>query len=79
MENIFCDSIDGQNSKDGSLLATRDPLVGVLGFLMSVDCFSVGHETEYNVVYLTSAVKSVENTKESHVMQPMIFGAKRKG
>ncbi|MEH7490864.1 hypothetical protein [Neobacillus niacini] len=57
----YTDSIDGQFSKNGSRLATADARVGIAGFLLSVDCFSVGYDTEETVLYFTSAVKSVEN------------------
>ncbi|MFW5438821.1 hypothetical protein [Paenibacillus apiarius] len=61
LTNVFTDSIDGKFSKEGSLVATVNPKVGISGFLLSVDCFSVGLDTENNVLYFSSAVKSVEN------------------
>lgn len=61
LENYFKDSVDGQFSKHGSMLATVNPMVGIAGFILSVDCFSVGQDTENNVIYFSSAVKSVEN------------------
>jgi hypothetical protein len=62
MTNVFTDSVNGKFSKEGSPLSTVNPQVGILGFLCSVDCFSVGLDTENNVVYFSSAVKSVHNS-----------------
>lgn len=61
MVNVFTDSIDGQFSKDGSRIATVNPMVGILGFILSVDAFSFGLDTKNNVLYLSTAVKSVRN------------------
>jgi hypothetical protein len=74
LRNIFTDSIDGKFSKDGSKLSTGNPKIGILGFLLSVDCFSVGVDTESNVVYFSSAVKSVENSAARVGMEPGIKG-----
>lgn len=62
MTNVFSDSVNGIFSKTGSLIATSNPQVGILGFLCSVDCFSIGIDTENNTVYFSSAVKSVHNS-----------------
>jgi len=62
LNNVYSDSVNGQFSKEGSRLSTVNPKIGILGFILSVDCFSVGHDTINNVVYLSSAVKSVENS-----------------
>lgn len=72
LANVFTDSIDGQFSKDGSKLATVNPQIGILGFILSVDFFSVGSDTENNIVYLSTAVKSVENYHNGHIMEPVI-------
>lgn len=61
LSNVFSDSIDGHLSKEASKLSTVNPQIGILGFILSVDCFSVGYDTENNIVYLSTAVKSVEN------------------
>ncbi|MEK3867831.1 hypothetical protein NSQ91_13835 [Paenibacillus sp. FSL R7-0048] len=74
LKNVFEDSIDGRNNTEGkaSKLFAGDYKVGVMGFILSVDCFSVGLDTINNAVYLSTAVKSVENQQEKHVMQPTI-------
>jgi hypothetical protein len=64
LKNVFSDSIDGHNSKEASKLSTVNPQIGILGFILSVDCFSIGPDTENNVVYLSTSVKSVENSNE---------------
>ncbi|WP_010500614.1 hypothetical protein [Paenibacillus elgii] len=61
LERHSRDSINGFFNKEGSPLATVNPMVGVMGFILSFDCFSVGLDTENNVLYLPSSVKSVEN------------------
>lgn len=72
LSNVFSDSIDGRLSKEASKLSTVNPQIGILGFILSVDCFSAGLDTENNVVYLSSAVKSVENHYDRVSMMPSL-------
>ncbi|WLR44422.1 hypothetical protein LC087_19130 (plasmid) [Bacillus carboniphilus] len=56
LENVYSGAI-GDNPP---LLATSVPPIGIAGFLLTSDCFSVGINTENPKFYMTSAVKSVE-------------------
>lgn len=62
LANVYSNSIDSQLSKEASRLSTVNPKIGISGFLLSVDCFSLGLDTENNVLYFTSSIKSVENS-----------------
>ncbi|MCG7377408.1 hypothetical protein MH215_10410 [Paenibacillus sp. ACRSA] len=65
LRQVYSNSIDGSEGKEASRLTTVDGKVGVMGFILSVDCFSIGRNTESNILYRSSAVKSVENTNFS--------------
>lgn len=78
LSNVYTDSINGQFSKEGSRLSTVNPKIGIIGFILSVDCFSIGFNTEDNIVYLSSAVKSVENSTTKHFSTPSIHGVSLK-
>lgn len=62
LQQVFSNSIDGMEGYEASRLVTVDEKVGVMGFILSVDCFSIGQYEESNTLYLSSAVKSVENS-----------------
>ncbi|QAR59235.1 hypothetical protein BS11774_01205 [Bacillus subtilis] len=64
LQNVFTDTIDGHMSTgkaDELSIATTNPKIGITGFILSVDCFSIGLDHESNKHYLSSAVKSIEN------------------
>jgi hypothetical protein len=63
LENTYSNSINGDLSSNGepSSLSTVNPMVGIAGFIGTVDYFSVGHDTENNILYKSSSVKSVQN------------------
>ncbi|MGN7354427.1 hypothetical protein ACTHPJ_24090 [Paenibacillus amylolyticus] len=65
LRQVYSNSIDGSESDEASRLATVDGKVGVMGFILSVDCFSIGRDTVGNILYRSSAVKSVDNTNFS--------------
>lgn len=52
-------NVHGDFEEKGSKLATVDKRIGICGFLLSHDTFSIGHG-EYKTMYFTSAVKCVE-------------------
>ncbi|MGG3278813.1 hypothetical protein [Paenibacillus solani] len=61
LEEVYSGSIDGASEENGSRLSTTNPAVGVMGFILSVDCFTFGDNI--NAIYRSAAVVSVENTK----------------
>lgn len=61
LEAVYSNSIDGIEGKEASRLATVNAKVGIMGFILSVDCFSIGRDFTNSVMYRSSAVKSVEN------------------
>ncbi|MEI2281253.1 hypothetical protein [Paenibacillus polysaccharolyticus] len=63
LKKVYSDSINGSETKEASRLSTDDRKVGIMGFILSVDCFSIGEEG--NTLYRSSAVKSVENSNFS--------------
>ncbi|PQP82810.1 hypothetical protein C0Q44_15610 [Paenibacillus sp. PCH8] len=63
IKKVFSNSINGSETKEASRLSTDDKKVGIMGFVLSVDCFSIGEES--NTLYRSSAVKSVENSNFS--------------
>ncbi|MDT0124191.1 hypothetical protein Q9R46_16145 [Paenibacillus sp. RRE4] len=65
LRQVYSNSIDGIEGYEASRLATVDEKVGIMGFILSVDCFSIGRDTGSNTLYLSSAVKSVENSNFS--------------
>ncbi|WP_340397992.1 hypothetical protein NST50_13870 [Paenibacillus sp. FSL E2-0202] len=74
LEEVFSDNIDGLISKKASKLSSTNLKVGIVGFILSVDCFTVGHDTENSPIYLSNSVKSVENSTGNHVALPQIHG-----
>jgi hypothetical protein len=63
-ENIFylqqkyIGNIQGDYEKEGSALSTSDERLGIGGFLLSHDLFSIG-DGEDRTLYFSSAVKSI--------------------
>lgn len=63
-ENIFylkqsyIGNLQGDLEKDGSALATSDERLGIGGFLLSHDMFSI-EDGPSETIYFTSAVKSI--------------------
>ncbi|WP_413299708.1 hypothetical protein AA0X95_16590 [Bacillus sp. 1P10SD] len=63
LENLYSNSINGRLSFNGepSSLSTAIPMVGIAGFIGTVDYFSIGRDTENNVLYKATSVKSIQN------------------
>lgn len=64
LEQLYSNSINGKLSfnKEASAFSTAIPMVGIAGFIGSVDYFSIGLDTENNVLYKATSVKSIQNT-----------------
>lgn len=58
LEQKFIGNLQGDYEKEGSLLATSDERLGITGFLLSHDVFSLEDGPEATI-YFTSAVKSI--------------------
>jgi hypothetical protein len=63
LERVFSDSTNGINSTNGSRLSTSNPMVGIMGFILSVDCFTI--DDDQDKLFKSSAVVSVENSSNS--------------
>lgn len=61
IRQFYSNSIDGSEGKEASLLATSDFKIGIMGFVLSVDCFSIGRDTRNATLYRSSSVRSVDN------------------
>ncbi|MDM5283794.1 MULTISPECIES: hypothetical protein [Peribacillus] len=63
LNQLYSNSINGKLSfnKEASALNTAIPMVGIAGFIGSVDYFSIGLDTDNAVLYKATAVKSVQN------------------
>lgn len=63
LKKVYSNSINGNETEGASRLSTDDNKVGIMGFILSVDCFSIGEDS--SIIYRSSAVKSVENSNFS--------------
>lgn len=58
LQKKYVGDIEGNFDKKGSPLNTADERLGIAGFLLSFECFTIGEE--YNAeIHFTSAVKSI--------------------
>lgn len=58
LQQKYIGNLQGDFEKEGSALATSDERLGITGFLLSHDAFSIG-DGPMSTIYLTSAVKSI--------------------
>jgi hypothetical protein len=58
LEKMYTGNLQGDYEKNGSALSTADERLGIGGFLLSHDMFSIG-EGDDKTFYFTSAVKSI--------------------
>lgn len=56
MQLVFEDSFDSRIAKDGSLIGTSDPYLGICGMLGTADFFQIDEDDKW---YKTTAVESV--------------------
>ncbi|TDL70424.1 hypothetical protein E2R58_15195 [Paenibacillus amylolyticus] len=61
LKEFYTNSINGNEGKKTSRLTTYDEKIGIMGFILSVDCFLIGEDTKNSILYRSTAVKSVEN------------------
>jgi hypothetical protein len=74
LSNVYSNSLNNQlGLSEPCKFATTNPMVGVSGFLGTVDYFSIGNNTEDNILYRTSAIKSIKN----HIVRPIRVVDKR--
>lgn len=58
LQQMYMGNLQGDFEKDGSALATSDERLGIGGFLLSHDLFSIGDGID-KTIYFTSAIKSI--------------------
>ncbi|WP_282067015.1 hypothetical protein [Bacillus pumilus] len=58
LQQMYMGNLQGDFEKDGSALATSDERLGIGGFLLSHDLFSIGDGLD-KTIYFTSAIKSI--------------------
>ena len=58
LERLYIGNLQGDYEEEGSALATTDERLGIGGFLLSHDMFSIG-EGYNKTYYFTTAVKSI--------------------
>lgn len=58
LQQVYVGNIQGDFEKTGSRLSTVDERLGIGGFILSHDMFSIGDGPDATL-YLTSAVKSI--------------------
>lgn len=58
LKQTYIGNLQGDYEKEGSLLATSDERLGIAGFLLSHDAFSLD-DRPGETIYFTSAVKSI--------------------
>lgn len=58
LQRIYIGNLQGDYEKEGSALSTVDERLGIGGFLLSHDMFSIGDGPD-KTLYFTSAVKSI--------------------
>lgn len=58
LQQMYIGNLDGDFEPKGSALATSDERLGIGGFVLSHDMFSIGDGVD-KPLYLTSAVKSI--------------------
>ncbi|MGO5005157.1 hypothetical protein [Bacillus wiedmannii] len=58
LKQVYIGNLQGDFEKDDSALSTMDERLGIGGFLLSHDMFSIGDNLDADL-YLTSAVKSI--------------------
>ncbi|KHD85668.1 hypothetical protein G4D61_11200 [Bacillus ginsengihumi] len=58
LKQKYIGNLQGDFEKNGSALATKDERLGIAGFLLSHDLFSIG-DGEDKTLYFTSAIKSI--------------------
>ncbi|MED0963835.1 MULTISPECIES: hypothetical protein [Bacillus] len=58
LQQMYIGNVQGDFEKEGSAIATLDERLGIGGFLLSHDMFSIGDDSDATL-YLTSAVKSI--------------------
>lgn len=58
LQQKFTGNLQGDYEQKGSALSTSDERLGIGGFLLSHDAFTIG-EGEDKTIYFTSAVKSI--------------------
>lgn len=58
LRQLYIGNIQGDYEPNGSALSTSDERLGIGGFLLTHDMFSIGEGPE-KTLYLTSAVKSI--------------------
>lgn len=58
LKQMYIGNLQGDFESDGSALSTSDERLGIGGFLLSHDLFSIG-EGEDKTLYFTSAIKSI--------------------
>lgn len=58
LERLYIGNLQGDYEEKGSALATTDERLGIGGFLLSHDMFSIGDGYD-KTCYFTSAVKSI--------------------
>ncbi|MBW3490809.1 MULTISPECIES: hypothetical protein [Bacillus] len=58
LQQMYIGNLQGDFEKEGSAISTSDERLGIGGFLLSHDMFSIGDDSDATL-YLTSAVKSI--------------------
>ncbi|PGM89365.1 hypothetical protein [Bacillus cereus] len=58
LQQMYIGNVQDDFENEGSAMATSDERLGIGGFLLSHDMFSIGEDSDANV-YLTSAVNSI--------------------
>lgn len=58
LQQSYMGNLQGDFEKEGSALATSDERLGIGGFLLSHDMFSIGDGPD-KTMYFTSAIKSI--------------------
>lgn len=58
LQRVYTGDLQGSFEEKGSALSTTDERLGIGGFLLSHDLFSIG-EGEDKTLYFTSAIKSI--------------------
>ncbi|MGQ3738424.1 hypothetical protein [Bacillus sp. Fil] len=58
LQQMYIGNVQGDFENEGSAMSTSDERLGIGGFLLSHDMFSIGEDSDATL-YLTSAVKSI--------------------
>jgi hypothetical protein len=57
LEKVYSNSINGEASR----LSTVNPMIGIAGFIGTVDYFSVGNDPDNAILFKSSSIKSIRN------------------